>query len=68
MMYSLDSFLFERLNEGSRNKDTSVIKTLGPYAVALSKVINHTQSKRKDQIKGKFICYSGIKLTKDVIN
>ena len=40
IMYSLDSFLFERLNKCSRDKDNSVIATLGPYAVALTTVIN----------------------------
>jgi hypothetical protein len=40
-MYSLESFLFKRLNESSREKDARVIATLGPFAVALTKIINH---------------------------
>lgn len=41
IMYSLESFLFKRLNESSRLKDTSAIVTLGPFAVALTKIINN---------------------------
>ena len=47
-LYSLESFLFKRLNESMREQDTSVIKTLGPFAVALTTVINDIQRKRED--------------------
>jgi hypothetical protein len=30
-----------RLNQSSRAQDTSVIKTLGPFAVALTRIINN---------------------------
>ena len=40
-MYSLDCFLFARLNKISREKDSSAIETLGAFAVALTKVINN---------------------------
>ena len=39
-MYSLDCFLYTRLNKISRDKDSSAIDTLGPFAVALTKIIN----------------------------
>ena len=39
-MYSLDCFLFGRLNKISRDKDSSAIETLGPFAVALTKIID----------------------------
>ena len=42
-MYSLDCFLFGRLNKISREKDSSAIETLGPFAVALTKIINNIQ-------------------------
>ena len=48
--YSLESFLFRKLNKSSREKDLSVISTVGPFAVALNKVIDHVQSNRKDEI------------------
>ena len=35
-MYSLESFLFKRLNESCRLQHTHVIKTLGPFSVALT--------------------------------
>ena len=38
-MYSLDSFLFDRLNQSSRDQDSSAVRTLGPFAVALTKII-----------------------------
>lgn len=65
-MYSLESFLFKRINQSSRDQDLDAIETLGPYAVALSKVINQVESKRKS-IEGKFVCYSGLALSRDLI-
>ena len=38
-VYSLESFLFTIINKSSREKDTSVINTLGPFAVAISNII-----------------------------
>ena len=67
MMYSLESFLFHRLNLGSREQDTSIILTLGPFAVALSKVINNIQKNRADKIIGPFVCYSGMALDQELI-
>lgn len=43
ILYSLESFLFKRLNECSREQDTSIIETLGPFAVGLTFVINEIQ-------------------------
>jgi hypothetical protein len=39
-IYSMESFLFKRLNEVSRKKDGASIENIGPYAVALTMVIN----------------------------
>ena len=39
-LYSLQSFLYPRLNKISREKDKSSIMTLGPFAVALTKIID----------------------------
>lgn len=66
-LYSLDSFLFYRINQISRDKDTSAIESLGPYATVLSQVINRIQAKRYDKIVGKFICYSGLALSPKTI-
>lgn len=48
-IYSLDSFLFRRINSGSRAKDFSVVKTLGPYAVLITRIINNIERKRIDK-------------------
>lgn len=61
-MYSLDSFLFDRLNQSSRDQDFSVIDTLGPFAVALTKIINSVERKRADKYMDPFVCYRGISL------
>jgi hypothetical protein len=39
-LYSLESFLYPRLNRISIEKDKSSIDTLGPFAVALTKIID----------------------------
>ena len=66
--YSLESFLFKKLNRSSREKDTAVISTVGPFAVALNKVINNVQSNRNDGIQGEFTCYSGLALPRATID
>ena len=67
IIYSFECFLFKKLNKSSRDKDSSVIKTLGPYAVAISRVIEKVQQKRLDKIIGSFICFRGINLPPSLI-
>jgi hypothetical protein len=38
-MYSMESFLYKRINKVLREKDNQSIKTLGPYAALISRVI-----------------------------
>lgn len=66
-MYSLESFLFRRLNESCRLQQTQVIETLGPFSVALTKIIDNIQQKRTDGIKGEFTCYSGLAVEKTLV-
>ena len=66
-IYSLESFLFKKLNLASRQKDSSVIATLGPFAVAISKIIDQVQKNRVDKIVGEFICYRGFSLPEHVL-
>jgi hypothetical protein len=39
-IYSMESFLYGRINKASREYDATSIKTLGPYTVALTRIIN----------------------------
>jgi hypothetical protein len=66
-VYSLESFLFEIINKSSREKDTTVIKTLGPFAVAISNIIENLETKRLDKMEGPFICYRGLSLNYETI-
>lgn len=38
-IYSMESFLYKRINQISRDKDISAIQTLGPFAVILGRII-----------------------------
>jgi hypothetical protein len=61
-IYSMETFLYTRLNKIQRDKDTSSILTLGPFAVALTRIIDKAKRNKKDQIKGEFTTYRGISL------
>lgn len=39
-LYSLDSFLYVKLNQISREFNDSAVDTLGPFSVALKRVID----------------------------
>ena len=43
-VYSLESFLFNVINRSSRDKDTSVISTMGPFSVTISEIIENLES------------------------
>jgi len=47
-IYSLNSFLFDRINKGSREKNLSIVKSLGPYAVLLTRIIDNIGKYRTD--------------------
>lgn len=67
-LYSLESFLYVRLNQISREFNESAVTTLGPYSVALKRVIDTVQSKREDNTAGPFYCYRGLALTQQQIS
>ena len=76
-LYSIESFLYKRINEVVRNrvtkdKDDEIdkpIENLGPYAVLISKVINQRTRTLTDsnRIQGKFVVYRGIQLPANVV-
>jgi hypothetical protein len=39
-IYTLECFLYKRINKASRDMDASSIETLGPFTVALTRIIN----------------------------
>lgn len=52
-MYSMESFLYKRVNTVVRFKCLESIKTLGPYAALISRIIKKRSTKRNESnIKG----------------
>lgn len=52
-LYSLETFLYKEVNKASREKDERKIKTLGPYAYLVAKILqrlNPTINVGKDYI------------------
>jgi len=47
--------LYHTLNHASRHKDITKIKTIGPFGMALSKIIATAQSLRSDINPKKFV-------------
>ena len=47
-LYTLDTWLFQELNKGSREGDTAKIDTLGPYAAALKQIVIGAAKRRTD--------------------
>lgn len=43
-IYSMESFLYKRINQVSRNKNCPSVKNLGPYAVLISRIIEQRSS------------------------
>ena len=67
-LYSMESFIYEDLNRGSRNKDTSKIKYYGAFAAALSFIIasaNKNNRTRQNPTLKVQTLYRGIKLCKE---
>ena len=50
-MYSMESFLYKRLNKVARDKIEQSVSTLGPYAALISRVIKKkTESESRNRI------------------
>lgn len=63
-LYSMESFIYDELNQTTRNKDKKKVKFYGAYAAALSYIINVANSQRKsDKLSGSTFLYRGLKLT-----
>lgn len=67
-MYSMESFLYKRINKVVRNKHDCSVKTLGPYAALISKVINKRSTEsNENRILGKFVVFRGMLLPNSII-
>ena len=42
-LYSIESFIYKRINKISREKEKSSILTLGPFAAVLTRIIEQAQ-------------------------
>lgn len=65
-MYSMESFLYKRINKVAIDRFTPSIKNLGPYSVLISRVIEKSHL-RKKTIQGAFNVYRGLSLPSGMI-
>jgi hypothetical protein len=68
----MQSFIPYKLNEACRNKDKTKIKTFGPFAFVLQKIIFYAQMQSEKfnpyDTNSKHFAYRGIQLPIDLIN
>ncbi len=67
----MESFIPYKLNEACRNKDKSKIKTFGPFAFVLQKIICYAQIERLNPYEINLkdeVAYRGAQLTIELIN
>ena len=64
----METFLYSRLNKICRIKDKTAILTLGPFSVALTRIIDSAERNKDDLVNGEFVCYRGISLPNKVLN
>ena len=63
-LYSMQSFIYEELNRASREKDETKIPLYGAFAAALSYIIYHATSNRKDvDVRKSRKLYRGLKMS-----
>jgi hypothetical protein len=69
-LYSMESFLVYEVNKASRDKDTSKIATLGPFAWALGRVVFKAQGRRpvEDKIPENAVLFRGMPMTQDLLS
>ena len=61
-LYSIESFIYKRINKISREKDISSVLTLGPFAVVLTRIIKQSQQNRVERLRGPLKVYRGMSL------
>lgn len=60
-MYSMESFLYKRINKVSVDRYTPSIKNLGPFSVLISRLIEKSHRK-KQSLNDSFMVYRGLSL------
>ena len=65
-IYSMQTFVYDEINNVSRNKNVDKIQMFGPFAAALSYII-HCGNINKSVFKSGFSVFRGLKLTQDEI-
>jgi len=67
-LYTMESFIYPKLNEACREKDTSLIEFFGPIAAALGWIIHCANLKSETKLKGTRLLYRGIRLKENEVN
>lgn len=65
-MYSMESFLYKRINRVAIDKNYQSVKSLGPFSVLISKIIEKSR-KTEHSIQGPFMVYRGLSLNPTTI-
>lgn len=65
-MYSMESFLYRRINKVSIDQYTPSVKNLGPYSVLISKIIENSH-RMQQTIHGAFTVYRGLSLPEEIV-
>ena len=60
-MYSMESFLYKRINKVSIDRFSPSIKNLGPFSVLISRIIENS-GRSSEYIYGSFTVYRGLSL------
>ncbi len=62
----METFLPYKLNLAERNKDSSKINSLGPFASAINEITAMAQNKRVNNLDPSTPIFRGAKLPKDI--
>ena len=67
-LYSMESFIYQDMNEAIRKKEVSKIKFYGAYAAALSYIIySANQNRKTNKLKKTVTLYRGLKMNQEEI-
>ena len=64
-IYSLETFIPQRLNTASRDRDQSLVESMGAFALALKTIVYGANKHRKDAITKDFVVWRGFNLSSE---